>query len=776
VLARIGLASLISVLCGVLVAGLALPVIGGVGLLAKAGADDFMDLPTELAVPPLATRTTALAADGSLLATFYAVDRVSVTFEQIPVPMRQAIVAIEDSRFYEHKGVDVKGTIRAAVTNAQSGSVAQGGSTLTQQYVKNVLIELAGNDKDAQKAAVEESADRKLREARYALALEKKLSKDEILHRYLEIAYFGNGVYGVGTAANFYFKKPVEQLTLPEAAELAGMVQNPSRFNPVSADPALRADTLERRNTVLGRMRDLGNITPAQFAEASATPLPDVKPDKTQRDCDAPEVTAPFFCDYLLNELSNTDVGKALGGTVQARQDRIFRGGLTIHTSLDPKVQLAAQTAVDQKLPRTDPSGAVAATDVVEPGTGLIKAMAVNRQYGDQSIAGATKVNFANGGKAGMQAGSTFKVFTLTAALEMGMAENTAINSPAKYTSPVFKNGPLPYEPRNAGDSESGVFDMVSGTAHSVNTYFIQLAERTGLDAPYSLAERLGIQRNKLGKYGPLDRGVPSGVIGAFEVSPLAMAGAYATFAARGVYCPPRAVVSIESPSGPIAVPANPCSQAVPQGVADTVTDVLTHTITSGTASRNGQLGRPAAGKTGTTNDSTAAWFIGFTPQLTTAVWVGKSTPAPLKGKIAGVTYKQLYGGDLPTQIWKQTMQGALEGVPAKDFPPADPAVVKGQTSPVPDVTGKSYAEAAAIITRAGFYPSPGSAANSLLPAGATVTTSPGPGAPAGVKATVFVIPSTGIPDPAVPPVDPNAPPPDPNAPVVPPAGTTPTG
>ena len=747
-LARLGLAVLVSGLAGLLVAGLALPVVGALGLATKSAAENFMDLPTELGTPTLATRSRVVAADGSTLATFYAIDRAATTFDQVPETTRQAIVAIEDSRFYEHNGVDIKGTVRAAVTNVTSGRVAQGGSTITQQYVKNALIERAAGDKNAQLAAREESVDRKLQEARYALALERELSKDEILHRYLEIAYYGNGVYGIGTAANFYFQKPVTKLTLTDSAELAGMVQNPNRFNPMSQKVEVRRDVLARRNTVLGRMRDLGNITSAEHAVAVKAALPRVAPAKTPPNCDAAGVSAPFFCDYMLRELTTTDVGAALGATREERFERLFRGGLVITTSLDPRIQAATQAAVNDRLPADDPSGAVTASNVVEPGTGLIKAMAVNRAYGSKP--GQTQVNYATGGSAGFQPGSTFKPFTLAAALQQGIPVSTRINSPATYESQVFRNGRVPYEVDNAGDSEAGNFDLRTATALSVNTYYIQLAERTGLEAPYSLAERLGIRQKVPGKPDEmLNRDSPAGVLGSFEVSPLAMAGAYAAFAAHGRFCPPRAIVSITSPNGPVAVPNNACSQVLEPGVADTVTDLLRGVISNGTASRNGQLGRPAAGKTGTTNDSKAAWFVGYTPQLATSVWVGK--PAA-KGAVTPMTrtviggryYSQMYGGDLPTQIWADAMRGSLEGLPELPFERADPDVVDGAESTVPDVSGVSYDEAFRRLTEAGLSPTRGRIVSSQLPRGVVSYTYPRADAAAAPGTTTYIYTSGG--------------------------------
>ena len=793
-LLRIGLALLVSVLAGVLVAGLAAPAVGGLGLVVKAGADDFLSLPAELITPALASRSRVLAADGSVLATFYSVNRIEVPLASIPVTMRQAIVAIEDSRFYEHNGVDYKGTVRAAVTNLRSGAVSQGGSTLTQQYVKNALVQ-AATDKAGQVAATDRSADRKLREARYALALEQKLSKDEILHRYLEIAYFNNGVYGIGTAAQYYFNKPVEQLTLAESALLAGVVQNPGLYDVSSKDPAVLAELLARRNVVLARMRDIGSITEPVRAATSALPLTAVNPVKVGQDCGAAGIVAPFFCDYVRHELEDTPVGAALGPDRATRARRLFTGGLTIQTTLDPRVQAAAQTAVDSQLPNGDPSGIAAASDIVEPGVGAIRAMAVDRPYGDNKAKGQTQVNLATGGTFGVQPGSTFKAFFLAAALQQGIPLSTQFFAPAKYSSPAngcpkADNG-RQFVLSNAGDSESGTFDLRTGTQDSVNTYYAQIAELTGLDKPLALAESLGVKQLDRGTEKSLPR-VCSSFLGSATVSPLAMAGAYAAFAAHGVYCPPRAVVAVTGPDGKaLAVPPTPCAQAIEAGVADTVTSVLTGVIDGDSPGRTGgaaSIGRPAAGKTGTTDLSLAAWFVGYTPQYSTATWIGHvPNPTPMVNiKINGRGYAQVYGGTLPASIWHQTMLETMAPLPVKGFAPADPNVADGNTAAgtsVPDVTGRSYDDAVRQLTAAGLAPAPGRAVPSGLAAGLVVYTTPRAGRNAPPGSTVYIYRSTGsrpapapLPKPAATTPAPAAPSPAPPAPPAPPTPPGPPG
>ena len=722
---RLGYAVLASVVAGVLLAAVAFPLVGGLGLTAKAGADEFLVLPAELETAPLPQRTRILAADGSQLAVLYRQNRVYTRLADIPALARQAVIATEDSRFYEHKGVDYKGTLRAAVENARAGGVSQGGSTLTQQYVKNALLQAAEGSKTQQDAAREVSIERKMKEARYALAIERTMTKDEILERYLNIAYFGNGVYGMGTAASFYFAKPVQKLTLAEAATLAGIVQSPGRFDPVKAlrDPAFMTALLQRRGTVLSRMQSVGFITEKDRVYAAGQvstpqkPLFRIRP--VQSGCEAPGVRAPYFCDYIRRTLESDGIGAALGSTREQRQSALLAGGLTIRTTLDPKVQFAAQRAAEDHVPpadtfRGEDFGAAVAVDVVEPGTGAVKAMAVNRRYTDTPGSTNTKVNLAIGGSSGFQAGSTFKAFVLAEALRQGFPLGYSIYSPQTYVSPVcneYPGGP-PYAPSNSGESQAGTYDMETGTHHSVNTYFVQLQERTGNEAPAELAEKMGVRQFEGGSpSAPLNRGCA--FFGGNDVSPLAMAGAYATFAARGRYCPPRAVASITDAAGAeLALPEQECEQVLEQPVADTVNAVLRGVVTGGSTGSTGRaaaIGRPAAGKTGTTNGSKAAWFVGYTPQLSTAVWVGdpgapgRQVKEMKQVRINGNYYSAVYGGTVPAAIFRSTMQSALEGVEERSFAwPAPLDRRRGEVA-VPDVRGLSMEEAERVLVQAGL-------------------------------------------------------------------------
>ena len=741
-LARVALALVLSVLAGFVVAGLALPLVGGLGLIGKSAAEQFTpEKPPAVALPQ---QTRILDKDNHVLATLFSENRVPIRFRQVPEHVRNAFIAIEDNRFYEHRGVDLKGTLRALARNSTSDEV-QGGSTLTQQYVKNLLIESASSAA-GQKAAKERTVKRKLQEAKYALYLEKHMTKDQIFEGYLNIAYFGSGVYGIGAAASHYFSVRVERLTVGQGALLAGMVQSPTKYDPQRNPRA----AVSRRNTVLGRMAELGYLSRAAKATGLREPLR-LHVTNVKSGCEAPGVSAPFFCDYVRRYLEDGPVKEALGSTRQERQERLLTGGLTIHTTLDAKIQGAAQSAVNDKVPAGDPFGAVAVADVVEPGTGLVRAMAVDRTFGDKK--GQTKVNFAIGGSRGFQGGSTFKAFVLARALQIGISPGLTLFAPQRYCPKAFTYiaGDGKCGPSNAGDSESGTFNLVKATWESVNTYFIQLEERTGLIAPPGLAEALGVRQIDGSFEGThLPKTNPSFVLGTSEVSPLAMAGAYAAFGSNGQFCPPRPVTAVVDSTGrTLDLKQQPCTQALEPDVAHTLTAILRGVIDGPVPGRTGagaSIGRPAAGKTGTTNDSTAAWFVGYTPQLATAVWVGKPTPTSMRQvTINGHYYRQVFGGTIPAAIWKQTMLGALDGVEVQDFPKADLNTTNGETFGVPDVSGLSVEVASAQLRAAGFGVTVGHEVyGAPVPAGLVARTSPAAGAlvPAGSAITVY--PSNG--------------------------------
>ncbi|MBW8481594.1 penicillin-binding protein [Actinomadura sp. PM05-2] len=644
------------------------PFAGTAGVGARDAATWFDEQPSDLDTAGVAQRSRILAADGSLIATFYSENRVDVPFARIAPVMRQAVVAIEDSRFYEHGALDSKGTVRALVTNVGSGEVQQGGSGITQQYVKNLLISQA--DTPAGKAEAQAlTPARKLRELKYAVAMEKRYSKDEILRRYLNIAYYGAGAYGVEAAAQRYFGIPAARLDLNQAALLAGVIRYPYAYDPIEHPDVAR----QRRDTVLARMAQLRLISPETAAETAAGPL-ELHPKTFRSGCVTSK--APFFCDYVQREILTNPV---FGSTAAKREKLLKTGGLTIRTTLDTQTQRAAQKAVDRHVPRRNSARKAAAEALVEPGTGRIKGMAVDRALGPNKERGKTWINFAadadHGASIGMQSGSTFKVFTLAAALEQDMPFGTRITAPGSYTPTGFRDckgrrvGDPDASLGNSADGEGGrSFTLVTGTHHSVNTFFLELEHEVGLCDTVKMAERLGM-RQANGK--PLEQ-YPSFTLGFNSVSPLRLAAAYAAFGARGRYCRPVAITSITGPDGKgRKVPSARCKQVLDKGVADAVNHVLQGVLTKGTAAGMG-IGRPAAGKTGTVDNFSAAWFAGYTPDLASAVWVGDPRGGyryPMTDLcMDGECYGEVFGATIPAPIWQDTMEGALRGRPAGDF------------------------------------------------------------------------------------------------------------
>jgi membrane peptidoglycan carboxypeptidase len=651
---------ILCVVAGLVFAGMALPFVGGIGVFARTATDSFTDLPSVLQAPPPPQRTRVVAKDGSTLATFYAQNRVVVPLDAISKPMQQAIVAIEDARFFQHGAIDLKGTLRAAATDVNSGGAVQGGSTLTQQYVKNVLLYSADD-----KTATSDSISRKLREARYAIGVEKRLSKDEILARYLNLVYFGEGAYGVEAAARRYFGEHASDLTLAQSALLAGLVQSPTDYDPVRQPQA----AIQRRDTVLKQMAKVHDIAPTTAAQLSGTKLK-LHPTRVGDGCDSS--TEPFFCDYIHRELL---ADPALGDTRAQRERALMTGGLTIETTLDPTAQQAAQRAVDNVVP---PSSRIATAVVaVQPGDGGVKAMAVDRPYGSKAKRNQTRVNLALGGASGFQAGSTFKMFTLAAALAKHVPLSQTFYSPPQVHLSGFHGCHHSYlgswSPKNAEDGEGGTFGLVRATWESVNTYFAQLERKVGVCAPWRLAKKMGITEITTG--GPPAQ-VPAFTLGSDDTSPLQVSSAYATLAADGRYCAPYGVSKITAPGGRVIQRAKPqCRRVMSTHTAQLATSILRGVIDGPDSSRTGasaKIGRPAAGKTGTTDSFAAAWFTGFTPQLAASVWVGDprgGAAHPLVNvNVGGRFYSHVYGADLPAAVWRATMLGALSGKPALNF------------------------------------------------------------------------------------------------------------
>jgi membrane peptidoglycan carboxypeptidase len=676
---RVSRGLLFAIVAGAVLAATALPAGVVVAYVTRHAVDSFDDLPSDLRIPPTAQASYLYANDGkTLITSFYDENRRDVPLTEVAQVMQQAMVAAEDIRFYRHGGVDLRSVVRAFAANLRGEQVEQGASTLTMQYVRNVLKSDPNLTPEQRQAATEETLGRKLQEMRYAEALERKLSKQEILDRYLNIAYFGAGAYGIDAASRRYFSKAPSQLTLAEAALLAGLVQSPDSDNPVGGD---RAAALGRRSYVLDAMVKMNAISQAQADQAKAEPLR-LKTSQPPNDCTAVAKKHNdwgFYCDYFVQWWNSQP---AFGSTAAARESALKRGGYTIVTALDPDTQAAA---LEQSLgvygydsSRTLPMA------VVQPGTGRVLAMAVNRHYSlakgssntvNQLVAGGGGVN-------GYQAGSTFKMFTMLAALEAGKPLDTGFDAPSPLVTRWPASGPGScggyYCPSNDNPSwMDGFRTMWTGYGRSVNTYFVWLEEQIGPAKAVAMAQRLGITfragsdadlaRNRADEWGSFTLGVA-------DTTPLDLANAYATVAADGMYCQPLPVRSIMDSGGHAVGAANPtCHRAISPDVARAATDAARCPVgqqsaydrcDGGTATAvSGILdGRPVAGKTGSSESNATETFVGFTPQLAAAaIAANPDDPGDHVGAAVSPRVNEAVA---------RTMAAALRGVPYQDFQP----------------------------------------------------------------------------------------------------------
>jgi len=695
---------LVSALSGALVAGLALPLAGLAGVTTATAHNTVQFLPQDLEIPPLQQKTVIKAADGSLIATLYKENRTEVSLKAINPIMLKAIVAIEDDRFYEHGALDAKGTLRALLRNQTAGGVSQGGSSITQQYVKLSLVAKAKTVEE-RAAATADSYERKLTELRYAIAVEQKVSKDEILRRYLNLAFFGGRSYGVEAAARHYFGVPASKLNLPQAALLAGLVKNPVGYDPTDNPKKAKV----RRDTVLARMRDLGIITANQANAAMKTPVIDLK--KVQG---VPNGCAnsryPFYCDYVVAKLMENPL---FGRTDDARENYIQTAGLTVRTSLDPKLQAAAERAIAKHSKPTDE--AVAAITVVEPGTGLVKAMAQSKPYGFKKNQTAYNYNVEKsyaGGFGGFQNGSTMKTFTIAAAIQAGVPLNYRINSPQTLdlSGQDFKTctgvaSDSSYRPKNSTKTVPDP-SMIEAARASTNTYFLQLSQQVGLCPIATLAAKMGMRDAQTEK--PLEQ-VPSMTLGsAGLITPMMLSSAYATFAARGVFCNPQVITAVASVRGKsIATPGRSCKPVLSQQVADGVNYVLHQVMEPGGTGGSLKFGRSdLAGKTGTTDENKAVWFAGYSSRYAAASVVADATP-PAKNLIKqifnGKVLHDASGSKLAGPIWEDAMRGVLAGLPSTKFVQPDDKTIRGNVKDLPAVKGMTPEQATAALEALGF-------------------------------------------------------------------------
>ena len=667
-LSIIGTMALLSAVAGILVAAIFIP---GTALFASTAnnlSNDIVDLPLRLDDQPSAQTTRLLASNGDLIAYFYEENRQDIPLAKISPLMQDAILSIEDARFYEHGALDLKGTLRALVNNASEGQT-QGGSSITQQLVKLTLVSQATTKKQ-RLAAIKKSTARKIRELKLAIEYEETHTKKEILERYLNLAYFGDSAYGISAASYHYFSVSPAKLNVRQAATLAGLVKNPVEFDPgVYPEKALA-----RRNTVLAVMERLGKISAADAKRYQAAPL-GLKITKFPNGCVS--TVAEFSCDYVRRYLLTQS---ALGTTTEERQRALERGGLTIKSNINVRMQKAANKAVDSTVNATD-SGAIGAMAMVEPGTGKVRSLAQSRPMGRNKKKGQSFINFVvptrYGDSGGFPAGSTFKMFTVAAALKQGIDVGQTFKSPARMTVPAGSyfacngGGTAAWPVKNS--TSSGTMNMYTGTRLSVNTYFAQLEKKAGLCNVVRAAESMGIKVPDQDQVGPFTLGVTS-------VSPLDMAAAYAVPASGGLYCRPRPIDSIIDSNGKTVMKYRPrCERVMTKDQAAQINDILRGVQEpGGFGYSNGTgLSVPSAAKTGTTQDNKAVWYAGYTPDLATAAMIAgvKKSGAPkslagvrIRGALIG--FQAVGGSSLAGPMWAKAMQALDQFLPGTQFDP----------------------------------------------------------------------------------------------------------
>ncbi|WP_346074313.1 penicillin-binding protein [Saccharopolyspora thermophila] len=773
------------VLAGVLVAGLLFPLAGSLGVVSNRASDAVNSISTDLMTkePPLVTTVTD--RDDRPIAYLFEQNRTPAAPDQIADTMKAAIVAIEDRRFFDHHGVDWAGTIRAAVTNQMSGEIAQGGSTLTQQYVKNYLVHVvAGNDPVKQAKAIEQTPARKLREIRIALQLEKQLSKEEILARYLNVVPFGNQTYGIAAASRTYFNTTPDQLTIAQAALLAGMVNSPSALNPES-NPA---EALNRRNLVINAMENQRRITPQAAEEARNEPLGLAQPlARIPNGCVGAGPSDGFFCKYVVDYLERA------GFT----EEQLRRGGYTIRTTLDKRATDAAKAAVERGVPKMT-KGIANVMSIVEPGREKhrVRALVANRDFGNDASKGQTAYALPSG-IVKFGAGSVYKVFTSAAALEKGMGIYNTIQAPALYTSSVYRNGAAPYTVGNAEGVRPGPRTLQMALATSPNTAFVALQERVGLTQTVDMAARLGMRQTLLyhnasgdplspnGSNGPSQgdfvkqRNIGAFTLGYAPTSPLELSNVAATIMSGGVWCPPTPIEQILDRNGnPVSITEDPCEQAVDEGLANALAVGMSRDDQPGgtayAAARAANWTRPIAAKTGTTEAHQSAGFIGATPQFAGAVLTFSDGSSPQgicdsdPPRLCGVNGGNIYGGKVPARTWFDAMNVIHEGLPVAPLPPTTKRYeTGGNEHHVPNVVGLEAKRATEVLEKAGYKVQERSV-NSQRRQGSVVSQTPRGFALPGELVTISV--STGY----VPPPSPERPPPGPKPPQQPPPGRPP--
>jgi penicillin-binding protein 1A len=670
-------------------------------LAAASSSCAWKTKPLALDIRPLAQSSRIYAADGALVATLHAEEnRENVSIDVMPQSLKDAVVAIEDARFWQHRGVDAKSVVRAAYANTSEGRIVEGGSTITQQYVKN---ELVGNDRNVR---------RKLREAALAYQLEHKYTKARILELYLNTIYFGNGAYGVQAAAHTYFGVSVDKLTLGQAAMLAGLIRSPNTTDPYEKPEVAMA----RRQQVLGKMVDLKMVSEDQRAAAAVEPLlPSAAPP-------GEHYPAPYFIERVKRfVLDDTRFGE----TPAIRRNLLFAGGLRIETTLDLKAQDLAEKAMATVLskPERDPASALVS---MEPRTGFVRALVGGRDF----FGGGPQAKFDLATQGSRPAGSSFKPFVLAAALDKGVPLSKVYDGPPHLSIPLTRST---WEVDNYEGEAGGRMNLIDATVHSINTIYAQLILEIGPSEAVTMAAKMGIT-------SPLQP-FPSAVLGTNDVTPLEMADAYGTLANRGLAVPPTLVTRVLDENGTVIYEhQHEQKRVMKQDTADSVVGVLRQVVDRGTGV-GARLGRPVAGKTGTGQQWRDAWFVGFTPDLVTSVWVG--FPDRQVSMVPPTTRIRVLGGTWPAQIWQLYMSAELASTPVSDFPPPPPLVFGADQPPlqVTNVVGMPVEQAEQALARDGFRATRKLIASDEYPPGYVVDQTPAGGAmaPGGSAVTLLV-------------------------------------
>ena len=672
----------VSSLMGVVTAGMLVPVAGPTALAAKSVPSVFNELPGDLQTVAPAEESQLLDSSGGVIAHFYDKQRIVVPSANIADVMKKAIVAIEDKRFYEHNGVDATGIARALVTNL-GDSGRQGASTITQQYVRNSLAErgyLEG-DADQVSAATEQTTERKLREIKYALALEKTQSKDEILTGYLNIAPFGPITYGVEAASQRYFSKSASELNYLEAALLAGLVQSPVQYDPLTHPEAAQ----ERRDTVLATMLDQGVITQEEYDEGIATTVDSMlHPTVSSEGCSGADSSKANFCDYALSQFLEDPT---FGATRTERKRLLKTQGITIRTTLDTAKQDAAYASLTNAIPVGDASGLNDALVSLDPRTGKVLAMAQNTTYGIES--GQTTANYSANGN--FQVGSTFKVFTLLQWFKEGHSAYETVGSANTF----YPNGSFKCDGRsittegyqvNDLAGKTGTMNVVRATGLSVNQAFVNMASRVDFCSIFETAYNMGITED-----GEVPSPFPANILGSVSSSPLHMASVFATIANSGQQCKPQSIESVtDRDENVLKEFAADCKEVISPDVANKTAALLTASAGQYYTSTRLGDGRPFAAKSGTTDGHANTWLTGFTPSLATSVWVGHgdNSSQEVSGVVInGVYHSEIFGETYVGQnIWAPYMTQALAGTPIEAVSNANIGATTPQrgTTPTP--------------------------------------------------------------------------------------------